>query len=201
VLLGANNWFLPSGAWSIPANTLTVLPGSGFMANTTGGPLEINVTLGATFLQALSQFSCTRVIDGVWAGRFGFGAGLQTSVPYVEGIEYNGTANSLLVAWSRSRIYSGIPIRYSHGGHPLLGDKWSQYATDRRFRRQLPDGEGNSIAALLDDVDHGADEKWFTAHRVTGVDRDHAGLSAPPRRHPLPRRDRPAELSLDLVMR
>jgi hypothetical protein len=108
VLVGANNWFLPNGAWSILDNTLTVLPGSGFVAKTTGGPLVINVTLGATFLQALSQFSCLPAIDGAWAGRFGFGPGLQTSLPYVEGIEYNGTANLLLVAWSRSRIYSGI---------------------------------------------------------------------------------------------
>jgi hypothetical protein len=59
-------------------------------------------------LQTLSQFSCLPAIDGAWAGRFGFGPG-QTSLPYVEGIEYNGTANLLLVAWSRSRIYSDIP--------------------------------------------------------------------------------------------
>ena len=110
VRVGANNWFLPlaSGSWSIPNNTLTVLPGSGFTAITTGGPLEISVTLGGTYLQTFNQFSCMPVIDGVWAGRFGFGSGSQASLPYVEGIEYNTTANLLVVTWSRSRVYSGI---------------------------------------------------------------------------------------------
>ena len=131
VLVGANNWFLAGGSWSIPANTLTVLPGSGFRGETMGGPLEINVTLGGAFLQAFSQFSCMPVVDGVWAGRFGFGSALQASFPYVEGIEYN-TGNLLIVTWSRSRVYSSIPagihvfdIRcWSTGGSsaPQVGD-------------------------------------------------------------------------------
>jgi hypothetical protein len=97
-----------------------------------GGPLEISVTLGGTILQTLSQFSCMPVVDDVWVGRFGFGSASQASFPYVEGIEYNGTANLLLVTWSRSRVYSDVPagihvfdIRcWSTGGSsaPLVGD-------------------------------------------------------------------------------
>jgi Collagen triple helix repeat (20 copies) len=131
-LVGATNWFLAGGSWSIPTNALTVLPGSSFTGITTGGPLEIAVTIGGTFLQALNQFSCMPVVDGGWVGRFAFGAAFQASLPYVEGIEYNGTADVLVVTWSRSRVYSGIPagthafeVRcWATGGvnSPLVGD-------------------------------------------------------------------------------
>jgi hypothetical protein len=131
-LVGATNWFLAGGSWSIPGNTLTLLPGSGFTGITTGAPLEIAVTIGGTFLQTLNQFSCMPVVDGGWVGRFAFGAALQASLPYVEGIEYNGSADVMVVTWSRSRVYSGIPagthafdVRcWSTGGValPLVGD-------------------------------------------------------------------------------
>jgi Collagen triple helix repeat (20 copies) len=131
-LVGATNWFLAGGSWSIPGNTLTLLPGSGFTGITTGAPLEIAVTIGGTFLQALNQFSCMPVVDGGWVGRFAFGAALQASLPYVEGIEYNGSADVMVVTWTRSRVYSGIPagthafdVRcWSTGGAalPLVGD-------------------------------------------------------------------------------